>query len=156
MFQSFFSFFSFKKLKIKFQFSYFFRASQLTPSTNSQSNTVEPTTITGKRTKSRGNSIGASPVTSPQHSSETSPILTQNNSKISTNNFNSTGKNKKGVSTVLCNHVNFSANFFSNVSVGYDILLQTFQLLNVQVNIFLFIFNLKKKMIKNYFGSVFD
>lgn len=37
----------------------------------------------------------------------------------------------------LGNPFNFTSNFFSNVSVGYDVLLHTFQYLKVQVKVLL-------------------
>lgn len=48
---------------------------------------------------------------------------------------------------IMCNHVNLSENFFGFMSVGFDVLLQTFQLLNVQVNIFFVLFTSFAKLL---------
>lgn len=58
-------------------------------------------------------------------------------------------KEKYAKTTNPDNPFNFTSNFFSNVSVGYDILLHTFQYLKVQVIIFTTCLNVKKKQHNN-------
>lgn len=84
---------------------------------------------TKKRMLSRSSSKVQTPVSSPTHSP---------GAQTSTTNFgadaNKIKRNNVMSSVEPSVHTMFASNFLSNVSVGYDVLLHTFQYLKVQVN----------------------